>query len=187
MPRIGAGSPARPGGTRSWTAPGRRSAGTGTRARPCGCWRRQTGLSRGAIFHHFRGQGGAVPRGGRAGRRRRWPRRRRARAGPGDARMIADGRRRLGRHAAGGLPPGAHRPGVPRRCGDRTPTESRPPCGPGCAASGTPASSAPTSTSTGWPRYLELVQEGLVAHLAAGLPADRLDAVLDLVEGSVRR
>ena len=35
--------------------------------------------------------------------------------------------------------------------------------------------------------YLELVQEGLVAHLAAGLPADRLDAVLDLVEGSVRR
>ncbi len=35
--------------------------------------------------------------------------------------------------------------------------------------------------------YLELVQEGLVAHLAAGLPADRLDGVLDLVEGAVRR
>jgi len=35
--------------------------------------------------------------------------------------------------------------------------------------------------------YLELILEGLVAHLAAGLPADRLDAVLDLVEGSVRR
>ncbi len=35
--------------------------------------------------------------------------------------------------------------------------------------------------------YLELIQEGLVAHLAAGLPADRLDAVLDLVEGAVRR
>jgi hypothetical protein len=28
--------------------------------------------------------------------------------------------------------------------------------------------------------------EGLVAHLAAGLPADRLGGVLDLVEGSVR-
>jgi AcrR family transcriptional regulator len=34
--------------------------------------------------------------------------------------------------------------------------------------------------------YLELIMEGLVAHLAAGLPADRLGAVLDLVEGSVR-
>ena len=34
--------------------------------------------------------------------------------------------------------------------------------------------------------YLELTLEGLVAHLAAGLPADRLDGVLDLVEGSVR-
>jgi len=28
--------------------------------------------------------------------------------------------------------------------------------------------------------------EGLVAHLAAGQSADRLDGVLDLVEGSVR-
>jgi len=35
--------------------------------------------------------------------------------------------------------------------------------------------------------YLELVLEGLVAHLAAGLPADRLDPVLDLVESSVRQ
>ncbi len=35
--------------------------------------------------------------------------------------------------------------------------------------------------------YLELVMEGLVAHLAAGLPADRLDRVLDLVEVSVRQ
>lgn len=35
--------------------------------------------------------------------------------------------------------------------------------------------------------YLELVMEGLTAHLAAGLPADRLDRVLDLVEVSVRR
>ncbi|MGS0686423.1 TetR family transcriptional regulator [Nakamurella sp. GG22] len=35
--------------------------------------------------------------------------------------------------------------------------------------------------------YLELVMEGLVAHLAAGLPADRLEGVLDLVEASVRR
>lgn len=34
--------------------------------------------------------------------------------------------------------------------------------------------------------YLELIMEGLVAHLAAGLPADRLAAVLDLVEGSMR-
>lgn len=35
--------------------------------------------------------------------------------------------------------------------------------------------------------YLELVLEGLVAHLAAGLPADRFSAVLDVVESSVRR
>lgn len=35
--------------------------------------------------------------------------------------------------------------------------------------------------------YLELIMEGLVAHLAAGLPADRLDGVLDLVEAAARR
>ena len=36
-------------------------------------------------------------------------------------------------------------------------------------------------------RYLDLVLEGLVSHLAQGLPVDELDAVLDLVEGTVRR
>ena len=36
-------------------------------------------------------------------------------------------------------------------------------------------------------RYLDLVLEGLVSHLAQGLPVDELDAVLDLVEGAVRR
>ena len=36
-------------------------------------------------------------------------------------------------------------------------------------------------------RYLELVLEGLVSHLAMGLRADDLDGVLDLVEGTVRR
>jgi len=35
-------------------------------------------------------------------------------------------------------------------------------------------------------RYLELVFEGLISHLAMGLPADDLDAVLDLVEHGVR-
>lgn len=35
--------------------------------------------------------------------------------------------------------------------------------------------------------FLELVLEGLVSHLAMGLPADDLDRVLDLVEASVRR
>ncbi|SHJ95773.1 transcriptional regulator, TetR family [Pseudonocardia thermophila] len=35
-------------------------------------------------------------------------------------------------------------------------------------------------------QYLELVLEGLVAHLAMGLPADELTAVLDLVEAGVR-
>jgi AcrR family transcriptional regulator len=35
--------------------------------------------------------------------------------------------------------------------------------------------------------YLELVLEGLVSHLAMGLPADHLGPVLDLVEESVRR
>lgn len=36
-------------------------------------------------------------------------------------------------------------------------------------------------------QYLELVLEGLVSHLAMGLPADDLGGVLDLVEGAVRR
>lgn len=35
--------------------------------------------------------------------------------------------------------------------------------------------------------YLELVLEGLVSHLAMGLPANGLERVLDLVEDSVRR
>jgi len=35
--------------------------------------------------------------------------------------------------------------------------------------------------------YLELVLQGLVTHLAAGLPADSFSAVLDVVESSVRR
>lgn len=36
-------------------------------------------------------------------------------------------------------------------------------------------------------QFLELVLEGLVSHLAMGLPADNLNQVLDLVEGAVRR
>jgi AcrR family transcriptional regulator len=36
-------------------------------------------------------------------------------------------------------------------------------------------------------RYLELMLEGLLSHLAIGLPADDLEPVLDLVEASVRR
>ncbi|ANY09014.1 TetR/AcrR family transcriptional regulator [Pseudonocardia sp. HH130630-07] len=35
-------------------------------------------------------------------------------------------------------------------------------------------------------QYLELVLEGLVSHLAMGLPVDDLDAVLDVVENGVR-
>ncbi len=35
--------------------------------------------------------------------------------------------------------------------------------------------------------FLELVLEGLVSHLAMGLPADDLDPVLDLVEETTRR
>jgi TetR/AcrR family transcriptional regulator, transcriptional repressor of aconitase len=35
-------------------------------------------------------------------------------------------------------------------------------------------------------RYLELMLEGLLSHLAVGLPADDLGPVLDLVESSVR-
>ncbi len=36
-------------------------------------------------------------------------------------------------------------------------------------------------------QYLELMLEGLVSHLAMGLPADDLGGVLDLVETAVRR
>ena len=104
--------------------------------------------------------------------------------------MRRDDRRRpdagLGRHAAGGIPPGAHRPGVPRRLG---PHAER------IAAAvrsrlrrqqdaGVVRSDVEIDGLAG---YLELVLEGLVAHLAAGLPADRLGGVLDLVEGAVRR
>lgn len=35
--------------------------------------------------------------------------------------------------------------------------------------------------------YLQLIREGLVAHLASGQPTENLVAVLDLVESSVRR
>ncbi|MCG8920458.1 TetR/AcrR family transcriptional regulator [Actinokineospora sp. PR83] len=35
--------------------------------------------------------------------------------------------------------------------------------------------------------FLELVLEGLVSHLAMGLPADDMDSVLDVVEETVRR
>jgi AcrR family transcriptional regulator len=36
-------------------------------------------------------------------------------------------------------------------------------------------------------QYLELVLEGLISHLAMGLPADDLGPVLDVVEATVRR
>ncbi len=36
-------------------------------------------------------------------------------------------------------------------------------------------------------QYLELVLEGLISHLAMGLPADDMEPVLDLVEAAVRR
>ena len=36
-------------------------------------------------------------------------------------------------------------------------------------------------------RYLELVLEGLISHLAMGMPADDLGPVLDMVESAVRR
>jgi TetR/AcrR family transcriptional regulator, transcriptional repressor of aconitase len=36
-------------------------------------------------------------------------------------------------------------------------------------------------------QYLELVLEGLISHLAMGLPADDLDPVLTLVESTVRK
>jgi len=36
-------------------------------------------------------------------------------------------------------------------------------------------------------QYLELVLEGLISHLAMGLPADDMEPVLDLVETAVRR
>lgn len=36
-------------------------------------------------------------------------------------------------------------------------------------------------------QYLELVLEGLISHMAMGLPADDMEPVLDLVEAAVRR
>lgn len=52
------------------------------------------------------------------------------------------------------------------------------------AANGTLRDDVPVAVLT---QYLELVLEGLVSHLAMGLPADTLDGVLDVVEQSVRR
>jgi len=51
------------------------------------------------------------------------------------------------------------------------------------AANGTLRDDVPVAVLA---QYLELVLEGLVSHLAMGLPADALDGVLDLVEQSVR-
>jgi hypothetical protein len=36
-------------------------------------------------------------------------------------------------------------------------------------------------------QFLELAYDGLVLHLAMGRPAERLEQVLDLVEGAVRQ
>ncbi|MCF7549057.1 TetR/AcrR family transcriptional regulator [Pseudonocardia sp. WMMC193] len=52
------------------------------------------------------------------------------------------------------------------------------------AANGTLRDDVPVAVVA---QYLELVLEGLVSHLAMGLPADALDGVLDVVEQSVRR
>jgi TetR/AcrR family transcriptional regulator, transcriptional repressor of aconitase len=52
------------------------------------------------------------------------------------------------------------------------------------AANGTLRDDVPVAVLA---QYLELVLEGLVSHLAMGLPADALDGVLDVVEQSVRR
>lgn len=52
------------------------------------------------------------------------------------------------------------------------------------AAAGTLRDDVPVAALA---RYLELVLEGLVSYLAMGLPADDLDDVLDLVESAVRR
>jgi TetR/AcrR family transcriptional regulator, transcriptional repressor of aconitase len=52
------------------------------------------------------------------------------------------------------------------------------------AAAGAVRDDVPVSVLAG---YLDLVLEGLVSHLARGLPVDELDAVLDLVEDAVRR
>jgi len=54
-------------------------------------------------------------------------------------------------------------------------------------ANGRPAWCAVTCPFRVLTRYLELSFEGLVSHLAMGLPADDLRAVLDVVESSVRR
>lgn len=52
------------------------------------------------------------------------------------------------------------------------------------AAAGTLRDDVPVAVLA---QFLELVLEGLVSHLAMGLPTDNLSQVLDLVEGAVRR
>ena len=168
MPRVSAGATSRPGASRSSTVPVPRSRGTGTRARRCGCSRRRSALSRGAIFHHFVDKDRRCSsRWPRQDGEPRWPT---TVAGAGLVQvmrnMIAAARRRLARHPAGGLPAGAHRPRVPGRLGRsaRPPSGRRP--GPGWPRSARPACCAPTSTSTCSPTIWSSLLDGLVARLA---------------------
>ena len=97
-----------------------------------------------------------------------------------------DGGAQLARHPAGGVPPAAHRPGVPGTLArplrsadaatrERLERQSR---------GGALRDDVPVAVLA---QYLELVLEGLISHLAMGLPADDLGPVLDVVEASVRR
>ena len=92
----------------------------------------------------------------------------------------------MARHPAGGVPAVPHRPGVPGRLAAgsgqiRAATRDRLQRQ---LAAGVLRDDVDVEVIAS---YLELVLEGLMSHLAEGLPTDRLPEVLDVVERSVRR
>ena len=164
----------------------------------------ETGLSRGAIFHHFRDKESlflAVAEDDAAAMVATVARN-------GLVQVMRDLLHRAGAAARGPQPrtPSARRPTWPAgwarswRCrggcaptrrspsgGRPAPTRSAPRPATGSSASATPACCAADVDVDVLAQFLELAYDGLVLHLAMGRPIADLERVLDLVESAVRR
>ena len=145
----------------------------------------ETGLSRGAIFHHFADKDAlflALAAGGRRGGRHAG---RRLRPGRRDAQAARQGRR-LARRPARGVAPGPHRSRSSRALWQhhlRSITRATQARLARQRDAGVVRDDVPIETLAA---FLLLVYDGLVAQLATGMPVQHLDGVLDLAEQAVR-